>query len=285
VVRRRIQTKSGTARDAQGPEPSCSMRSFLIPAFDAIAKISLSSVLPLLALASAFPQRIPAQDNIIVTSPPPVAMVLERFIAEQPAQSQTPVETIEIEASLPKLNKNGRLRAIRRTLSAHQPDYQVLELSGDSMVNHELIARYLSADKRATELSTASTAITPANYKFRYVGSVQLHDDQTYVFRIIPLKKKHGLINGVLWLDGDTSIAVRLSGHLVKNPSIFLKRVNVTRENYLRDGIVEAQITHLLLDTRLVGSARLVVVERPNAVLETEPAVPDSASDCKAHSD
>jgi hypothetical protein len=250
------------------------MRSFLTPAFNVIAKISLSSVLPLLALTGTFPQRMPAQDNIIVTSSPPAAMALERFIAEQPGHSRTPVETIEIEASLPKLNKNGRLRAIRRTLSAHQPEYQVLELSGDSMVNHELIARYLSADKRATELGSASSAITPANYKFRYVGSVQLHDDQTYVFRIIPRKKKQGLINGILWLDGDTGIAVRLSGYLVKNPSIFLKRVNVTRESYLRDGIVEARITHLLLDTRLVGSARLVVVERPGAVLGLGPAVP-----------
>jgi hypothetical protein len=250
------------------------MRSFVTPAFNVIAKSSLSSVLPLLALTSAFPQCVPAQDNIIVTSSPPAAMALERFIAEQPAHSQTPVETIEIEASLPNLNKNGRLRAIRRALSAHQLEYEVLELSGDSMVNNELIARYLSADKRATELGSASSAITPANYKFRYVGSVQLHEDQTYIFRIIPHKKKQGLINGILWLDRDTGIAVRLSGYLVKNPSIFLKRVNVTRENHLRDGIVEARITHLLLDTRLVGSARLLVVERPTAVLGTGPAVP-----------
>jgi len=108
----------------------------------------------------------------------------------------------------------------------------------------------------------------------RPASSVQLHDDLTYMFRIIPHKKKQGLINGILWLDGDTGIAVRLSGYLIKNPSIFLKRVNVTQESYLRDGIVEARTTHLLLDTRLVGSARLVVVERPSVVLGTGPAVP-----------
>ena len=109
---------------------------------------------------------------------------------------------------------------------------------------------------------------------FRYVGAVQVDDHPAYVFRIIPHKKKQGLINGILWLDGETGIAVRLSGYLVKNPSIFLKRVNVTRESYLHDGVVEARITHLLLDTRLVGSARLVVVERPTAVIGTGPAGP-----------
>ena len=64
------------------------------------------------------------------------------------------------------------------------------------------------------------------------------------------------------------------SRYLVKNASIFLKRVNLTRENCLRDGIVETRITHLLIDTRLVGRARLVVVERPTAVRGTGPAVP-----------
>jgi len=201
-------------------------------------------------------------------------MALERFIADQSAHGRTPVEIIEIEASLPKLNKNGQLRAIRRTLLGHQVEYEVLELSGDSMVNHELIARYLYADKRATELNNESTAIVPANYEFRYVSNVQLRDDRAYMFRIIPHKKRQGLINGILWLDCDTGIAVRLSGYLVKNPSMFLKRVNVTRENYLREGIVEARITHLLLDARLMGCARIVVVERPTTVLETGSAIP-----------
>jgi hypothetical protein len=243
-------------------------------AFDAKTKIGLSSVLSLVALTCAFAQHVPARDDIIVTSCPPAAKALARFTANQQPASHTSVETIEIEASLLKLNKNGRLRAIRRTSSAHHPEYQALEMSGDSMVNHQLIVRYLHAEERSAELSTSSTAITPANYKFRYLGAVQLRDGLAYVFRIIPHKKKPGLINGVLWLDGDTAIAVRLSGYLVQNPSIFLKRVNLTRENYLRNGIVESRITHLLIDTRLVGSARLVVVERPAATLGVVPSVP-----------
>ena len=234
------------------------------------AKIAVSSVLLLLTMTGAYPEHV-LPDNTIVISCPPAGMALERFIANQPPDSRTPVETIEIEASLPKMNKSGRLRAIRRTLSSSHPEYQVLEISGDSMVKHELIVRYLHADERAAELSSESTAITPANYNFRYVGAVQVGDDLAYVFRIIPLKKRQGLINGVLWIDAQAGIAVRVSGYLVKNPSIFLKRVNVTRENHLRGGVVEARITHLLIDTRLVGSARLVVTERPAGTFETTP--------------
>ena len=237
------------------------------------AKIVVSSVLLVLTMKGALPEEV-VGGNTIVISGPPAAMALERFIANQPPNNPTPVETIEIEASLPKMNKSGRLRAIRTVLPARHPEYQVLEISGDSMVNHELIVRYLHADQRAAEVSNEASAITPANYKFRYVGAVQLGDDIAYAFRIIPRKKKQGLINGVLWINGDTGMAVRLSGYLVKNPSIFLKRINLTRENYFRDGMVETRITHLLIDTRLVGSARLVVVERPTALLENAPPFP-----------
>jgi hypothetical protein len=54
------------------------MRSFLTPAFHVIAKMSLSSVLPLLALTGAFPPRL-----------------------------------LKIEASWPKLNKNGKFWVLR----------------------------------------------------------------------------------------------------------------------------------------------------------------------------
>jgi hypothetical protein len=268
--------EAGTARDARSnaPELRCSVGAFLIRAITASAKIDGPSLFPLLVLMAAFAQHVPARDNIIVNSCVPAATALQRFIANQQIDSSSSVETIEIEASLPKLNKHGRLCAIRRTLSVRHPEYQVLGVSGDSMVNHQLIVRYLDADKRAAELSNASTAITPANYKFRYVGAAQLSDDFVHVFRIVPHKKRQGLVNGVVWIDGDTGIAVRLTGYLVKNPSIFLKRVNLTRENYLRDGIVEVRTTHLFIDTRLLGSARLVIVERPTTALGAAPPVP-----------
>ena len=239
---------------------------------NASPKIVVSSVLLLVTMTGAVPEDV-MKDNTVTISCPPAAMALERFIANQPPDSRTPVETIEIDASLPKLNKSGRLRAIRRIVPARHPEYQVLEISGDSTVNHELIVRYLHADQQAAEISNESTAITPANYKFVYEGTVPLPDDIAYAFRIIPHKKRQGLINGVLWIDGATGMAVRLSGYLVKNPSIFLRRINLTRENYFRDGVVETRITHLLIDTRLVGSARLVVVEHP-AAFEPQPAVP-----------
>ncbi len=94
-----------------------------------------------------------------------------------------------------------------------------------------------------------------------------------YAFLITPHKKRYGLIKGELWLDGETGAVVRQSGYLVKRPSIFVKRVDVTRETALRDGIAELRVTHLSVDTRIVGRAELTIHERPCIAPDPGPAL------------
>jgi hypothetical protein len=193
-----------------------------------------------------------------------------RYIAGLEHPSAWSVETIEIEAALPKLKKQGRLRAIRRMTSLGELDYQVLESAGDQTVRQQVIGRYLSAQMTASELPAASVAITPANYKFRYKGIVKLGESVAYAFQITPRKKLRGLMNGELWLEGETGAVLRQSGYLVKSPSIFVKRVDITREMVLNEGIAQMRLTHLSVDTRLVGLADLTVTESPLEVTKCE---------------
>ena len=188
------------------------------------------------------------------------------------------LETIEIEASLPKLEKHGRLRAIRRLLPAGKPEFQVIEMNGDRTVRQQVIARYLSAEVRAADLPSSAVAITPANYKFRYQGRIENGSLKAFMFHITPRRKREGLIQGELWIDAYTGVAVRQSGYLVKSPSVFVKRIDVTRETFLRDGIAEMRVTHLTVETRLVGRGELTIHERPCAASEACPSVAASSS-------
>jgi len=229
-----------------------------------------STLVPVLLSVLALPGA--ATDNSVVNSRPAAAVALARYTSNEQQPSRWPLETIEIDASLPNLNKNGRLRAIRRLFAGH-PHYQVLEMAGDPVVRQQVIARYLSADERTTDFPASSMAMTPANYMFNFVGVVPVGGHVAYAFRIIPRKKRQGLINGVLWLDGETGIAIRRSGSLVKSPSLFIKRVDLTSEDEVRDGIVEARVTHVSIETRLVGRAKLLIVERPSSIIGTESPV------------
>jgi hypothetical protein len=186
-----------------------------------------------------------------------------RYLADlQRTQSWT-TENIEIDAALPKLHQHGRLRAIRRIGAEGNPDFEVLELSGDRTVRQQVIERYLNAQVTASRIPAASVAITPANYEFRYKGAAQAGDITTYVFQIKPRKKRIGMISGELWLDGETGAAVRQSGKLVKSPSLFVKSIGFTREAVISEGEARMFLTHLSVDTRLVGLADLTVTESP----------------------
>jgi len=225
-----------------------------------------STLLPL-AMLVALPLASMAQtaDAPIVDSTAGASLAFARYLAGLEQSSPWSLETVEIDAALPKLAKHGRLRAIRRLLPFGKPEYQVLEFAGDQTVKQQVIVRYLNAEVRAAALPSASVAITPVNYKFRYKGTVNTDSGVAYDFLITPRKKREGLIKGELWLDGETGAAVRQSGYLVKKPSIFLRRINVTRETTLHGGVAELRTTYLALDTLLVGRASLTIQERPYA--------------------
>ena len=187
---------------------------------------------------------------------------LERYIGSCGTNAWT-LESVEIHAALPTFSKAGQLRAIRRPALTGGSRYEVIELAGDPIVKEQVIARYLNAQQRVSEISPARLAISPANYRFSYKGVVDDGEYLAYVFQITPRRKRAGLIKGELWLDQRTGVPVRESGYLVKSPSAFIKRVSITRDNAFRDSVMDSRRTHIMVETRLIGRAELVVEEHP----------------------
>ena len=191
---------------------------------------------------------------------------------------------MDIEASIPGLAKRGHLSAIRRVsrnpLPIGKPEYEVLAVDGDHTVTRQVIARYLSADEQAATFPPASVAIVPANYRFRYVGSVAAGETRAYAFEIVPHKKRAGLLRGQLWIDAKTGLALRLRGYFVKSPSLFVRRISISRDTCVRDGSAYSRITHIEVDARLIGRAELMITEQPYlpaAVGQLDPAGPNVA--------
>jgi hypothetical protein len=222
-------------------------------------RLELRTSLPLLTvlLAGMSALNARASDSAELLSISPPALAFARYIASlnqrSPFTESGPV-AIEIDASLPGLDKRACLFAIRETGPSERSEYQVLHVEGDSMVKQEVIARYLSAQVRAEALPLSSVLITPANYKFHYAGSIHTFGTLLYVFQIRPRKKRVGLIQGQLWIDPITGVAVHQDGHFVKTPSVFLHRIEIVRDTSLCDGFPCVRVTHNVIDTRLVLS-------------------------------
>jgi anti-sigma B factor antagonist len=199
------------------------------------------------------------------------ALAFSRYLASiqerNPFTESGPVE-VEIEASLPGLAKEGSMLAIRQTGASERSEYRVIRLDGDSTVKHHVIARYLDAQEQAEALPYSAVAVTPANYKFRYASSLDNNGTAVYIFQIAPKRKRAGLIKGQIWIDSATGIAVHQVGRFVKRPSVFIRRIEVTRDTNLRDGLPYTRVTHVAIETPLVGRAELTITERPLRVAD-----------------
>jgi hypothetical protein len=175
------------------------------------------------------------------------------------AANQQPAEhsmEVEINASVPRLQQHGKLRALRKISKVGLITYRVLGFQGDNTVKKEVIARYLQAEQQSQK--DASMMLTPANYKFKLKGEQHVPGaSDAYVFQVSPRKKRAGLFKGELWLDARSYLPVLEKGRLVKNPSIFFKNVDFERAFAIQNGVsVPAHMTSTI-NTRIVGIVEL----------------------------
>jgi len=187
--------------------------------------------------------------------------ILEKYIVASRTQTENLKGLqmdVDIEAQLPKLQKSGKMHALRTISNLGKIGYNYFRFSGDNTIKKDVIARYLSAELEAKDL--ASIAITPSNYKFKYKGLMEREGRVMYIFQISPKKKMVGLYKGELWLDQATCMPVREFGKFVKSPSVWLKSVEFVREYEMRDGISYPKHIQSTVDTRVgVGKAEISI--------------------------
>lgn len=196
------------------------------------------------------------------TSADPSEAIVENYVSAARAQQSSPQAAsmeVEMDASLPKLKKHGKLHALRLISPLGLIRYEKARFEGDNIVNKEIISRYLTAEVEAQKQHSPLTAVTPANYKFKYKGLRQEEGRDVHVFEVTPRQKREELYKGEVWIDARTFLKVQESGYLVKNPSMFLKKVAFIRKYEIRDGISVPRKVMSVADVRFVGKAELTI--------------------------
>ena len=192
---------------------------------------------------------------------PQAVEILNKYLSasqEQKSRMMGMVMQTDIEAKLPRLQKEGHLQALRQISRIGRITYNAIKYTGDNVIKKEVIARFMTAETEVAT-STRSLAITPANYKFKYKGLATRNDRTVHVFEVRPHKKAVGLFKGELWVDPENYYAVRESGTFVKNPSVFLKKVQFVRDYQMQDGTAVLSHVDTVIETRIIGRAELSV--------------------------
>ena len=191
------------------------------------------------------------------------AEVLERFLLHANGQREALRNVsmeVDIEADLPQLKKTGKLNALRHVSKLGKVSYEVLSFIGDNMVKKDIIARYMAAEvKSSGNGNRSSMVMNRANYSFKYWGLYGDGDWRLHLFELKPRRKRLGLFRGWLWVEATTGLPVRESGRFVKNPSVFLKRVEFMRDYRIGDGLAVPVRIESTIQTRLIGKAELRV--------------------------
>jgi hypothetical protein len=188
------------------------------------------------------------------------AEILDRYLANTQNQQEglRGVQMdMQIDASLPKLKKTGKLEALRSISKLGQITYNGLKFIGDNTIKNDVIVRYLTAEKQSQSLPRM--ALTPKNYKFKYKGQAERNGRLVYIFQVSPRKKRVGLFKGELWVDASTYLPVRESGRFVKNPSVFLKKIDFVRDYQIKDGVAFPSHIESRVDTRFWGPAEMSI--------------------------
>jgi len=207
-----------------------------------------------------------------------IGRYLQATQAEESNGGKNAPLNVEIEASVPRLNTHGHLKATRVISSLGKISYKVLGFQGDSSVKNEVIARYLQAEQKGQD--DKSLTLSPENYKFKLKGQhAGRNGANVYVFQVSPRKKRVGLFKGEVWLDAQTYLPVYEKGRLVRNPSVFFRQVEFEREFAILNGLAVPARMSSVIDTRLVGKVNLsVAYSSPSAASNDEEVVEDSTA-------
>jgi hypothetical protein len=159
--------------------------------------------------------------------------------------------------SLPKMGKSATVNARRLITRDGEVNYEITDRRGDNTVWKELILRYINGEMENAGKDHSKVAVTPENYKFKYKGERERDGRIAHVFEVNPRKKRQGLFKGEVWIDAETALTVYETGRFVKSPSVFLKKVQFSREYAILDGVAVPKTMQTSIETRFWGLAQL----------------------------
>jgi hypothetical protein len=185
------------------------------------------------------------------------------------AQDTAPFDVAEfLERSAPSLTsfravrymtasaRGGRMTGflrVRTTLDGQQFTYEVLEEGGSSTIRKRVLLAALDAERETHVTRTgARGALTTDNYEFVRMGDT---GEPIVEVALKPRRHETMLIEGAMFLTRDTADLVRVEGELVKRPSFWTKKVEVTRKYGRIAGVRVPLEMESVAQMRLVGTA------------------------------
>ncbi len=215
-----------------------------------------------------------------VSEPIRLTIVAALFCAAIPATgwAQSPnLSLSEIVSRLQQAEAESHNRAVAYRVTreyqlssagAQQPDSEVLAQvnfvppgSKDYViVNSQGSERGTGIVRKVLEQESAMAShrdlheLTLRNYDFALLGRETVDGHDCYVLQLSPKRQAVELIRGRAWVDSKEFAVRKIEGAVAKNPSIWIKNINLTINYADVNGVWLQTATRAIADVRFVGS-------------------------------
>lgn len=139
-------------------------------------------------------------------------------------------------------------------------DFNILSENGSGWIRHHIFRKLLKEEAEASRRgSRESTRITPENYQFQMIGHETLNTGPAYILAVVPRTANKYLIDGKIWVDASDYSIVRIEGRPARNPSFWIRSVNIVRTYQKVGPFWLASSTQTTSHIRILGLAELTI--------------------------
>ncbi len=131
---------------------------------------------------------------------------------------------------------------------------QIVSQSGSKFLLEKVLRRAVDSEKEAFH-ERASTALTPANYRFRLLGAETLAGRPAYLLDVEPRVPSKFLYRGKIWLDAVDFAVVKMETEPAKSPSFWISRTQIHYTGSKTNGFWMPQKVVSETRVRIGGSA------------------------------
>jgi hypothetical protein len=136
--------------------------------------------------------------------------------------------------------------------------FRVVSQSGSRLLVDKVLKRLLESEKDAAR-DKNSTALTPANYKFRLTGIESLAGRPAYVLEVEPFVDSKYLYRGRIWVDTADFAVARIEARPARNPSFWISSTAINHQYTRTDGFWLPAQNRSESKVRLGGTAVLTI--------------------------
>ena len=159
-----------------------------------------------------------------------------------------------------KSNKHAELTVRMSCGNDGVKTFEVVAESGSGFVRNYILGKMIEAEVESSQKGERKeTRIIPENYDFRLVGTEALDGRDSYVLEINPKKPTKFSIRGRIWVDAQDFAIARIQGQPAKNPSFWIRSVQVVQRYGRTDQFWLPALNHSVAQARVFGVTEVVI--------------------------